>query len=97
VEPNREEIEDWKRRYGYEEKEAEAAYHLREARNRILELYQADVEAGAGSYPTIYSQMSLQSATVPHFDALFNLLARRVLARQFPEGWGYRPAPEEEG
>ena len=42
------------RRYGYEEKEAQTAYHLREARVRIFEMYragvQAEAEAEAGGY-----------------------------------------------
>jgi hypothetical protein len=60
VEPNRESIEDWMRRYGYEEKEAEAAYHLRQAQDRIIEMYRAQVEADAeariGGWQRIYGR-----------------------------------------
>jgi hypothetical protein len=99
VEPSREEIQDWQQRYGYEEKEAEVAYHLREARAGISQLIQADVEAeaGPGSFPATYASMKIQSAVLPHFDALFNLLGRRVLARQFPEGWGRGHTAESQG
>jgi hypothetical protein len=100
VEPGREQIEDLMRRYGYEEKEAETAYHLGEAQARIFEMYraeaQAEAEAGTGGFPTLYAEMSLRSDIIPHFEALGSVLAKRVLARQFPEGWGYRPAPEQE-
>jgi hypothetical protein len=90
VEPNREIIEDLMCRYGYEE-EAEIAYHIREARNRLFELLRAEAEAGSGAFRRFYEETFIQSSVLPHFTALSNLLARRVLARQFPEGWGFRP------
>jgi hypothetical protein len=31
-----------------------------------------------------------------HFHALRNQLARRVLQRDYPEGWGRRPGPSAE-
>ena len=85
-------------RYSYEEKEAEAAYHLRQARVRIGEMYRDEAAAeaaveeafGAAAFPRIYAQVFLMSSVIPHFDALEGLLARRVLARQYPEGWGRR-------
>jgi hypothetical protein len=101
VEPNREIVEDLMRRYGYEEEEAEIAHYLREARNRLLELLRAEAEAEAeaepGTFRRLYEETFIQSSVLPHFTALSNLLATRVLARQFPEGWGYRPPREEEG
>jgi hypothetical protein len=45
VEDNRGDLEDYMQRYGYDEKEAEAAYHLRRARSLIGEMYTD--EAGA--------------------------------------------------
>jgi hypothetical protein len=95
VESNREIIEDLMRRYGYEE-EAEIAYHLREARTRLFELLRAEAEAGAGGFRRFYEETFIQSSVLPHFTALSNLLATRVLARQFPEGWGFSPPREEE-
>jgi hypothetical protein len=96
--PNREIIEDLMRRYGYEE-EAEIAYHLREARTRLFELLRAEAkaEAGVGGFRRFYEETFIQSSVLPHFTALNSLLATRVLARQFPEGWGFRPPREEEG
>ena len=99
VEDNRGEIEAYMYRYGYDEKEAEAAYHLRQARIRTGEMYRDEAEArgtvdealGLPNFPTIYAQMDVMSSVTPHFDALENLLAWRVLARQYPEGWGGRP------
>jgi thioesterase domain-containing protein len=94
MEPSRERVEDFMRRYGYVEKEAEAAIYLREAWDRLTELEQADAEAANISQHALTHQRSLVDQ---HFHALGGVLARRVLARQFPEGWGFRPAPEEEG
>ena len=94
MEPNRERIEDFRRRYGYEEKEAEAAIHLREVRDRLTELYRAEGEAEG--VPRLRTTLFLQSNVDPHFSALSSLLAKRVLARHYPEGWGFRPGSEEE-
>jgi hypothetical protein len=93
VEDYRGDLGDYKNRYGYDEKEAEAAYHLRRARTLIGEMY-AD-EAGADTLiaevlgttaglPRMYAQVFLMSSVVPHFEALQNLLVRRSLARQYP-------------
>jgi hypothetical protein len=97
VEPNRERIEDLMRRYGYEE--AEAAYHIGQAWSRFTEMYQAEAQAEAesGTFPRLRTQIFLQSHVDPHFAALISLLARGVLGRTHPEGWGSRPAPEQEG
>jgi hypothetical protein len=106
VEPDREIIEDLMRRYRYEEEEAVIAYHLREARTRLFELLraearaeaeaEAEAEAGVRGFRRLYEETFIQSNVIPHFSALSNLLATRVLARQFPEGWGFQP-PREEG
>jgi len=104
VEPDREIIEDLMRRYRYEEEEAVIAYHLREARTRLFELLraearaeaEAEAEAGVGGFRRLYEETFIQSNVIPHFSALSNLLATRVLARQFPESWGFQP-PREEG
>ena len=108
MEDNRGDIEDYMQRYGYDEKEAEAAYHLRRARSLIGEMYTdeagaealiAEVLGTAGGLPRTYAQIFLMSSVIPHFDALQNLLVRRSLARQYPEGWGRRQEGEgtEEG
>ncbi len=103
MEPNRESIEDLLRRYGYEEAEAEIHYHLREARARLTALLraeaeseaQAEADAGAGDFRRLYEETFIQSNVLPHFAALGSLLAQRVLARKFPEGWGSGSDPEE--
>jgi hypothetical protein len=99
VEPNRESIQDLMRRYRYEE-EAEIAYHLREARNRLANMYrdeaEEEAEAEPRGFPRLRTEIFLQVNVDPHLNALGSLLERRVLARQFPEGWGSRLAPEEE-
>jgi hypothetical protein len=99
VEDDRGHIEDYMDRYGYDRKEAEAAYHLRQARIRIGEMYRDEAEArgaveeafGVVGFPRTHAQVFLMSSVIPHFDALENLLARKVLARQYPDGWGRRP------
>ena len=99
MEPDREIIEDLMRRYRYEEEEAVIAHHLREARTRLFELLRAEAraeaEAEAGGFPRLYQETFILSNVIPHFTALSNLLATRVLARQFPEGWGSQPPPSE--
>jgi phage protein D len=47
VEDNRGNIEDYSNRYGYGEKEAEAMYRLKQARNLFKEIYDAEAEAEA--------------------------------------------------
>jgi hypothetical protein len=49
VEDNRGDIEYYRNRYGYDEKEAEARYHLKRARKLISEMNRADAEARAAA------------------------------------------------
>ena len=101
MEPSREIIEDLTHRYRYEEQEAVVAYHLREARTHLLEMLRAEARAEAeaeiGGYRRTYEEMFILSRVDPHFSALSNLLATRVLAREIPEGWGPQPPRDEEG
>jgi hypothetical protein len=90
---NRAAIEDFMRRYGYEEKEVEAAYHLRQAWDRFTEIYED--EAGSVSSPNLGAELFLQVNVDPHFNALWGLLSRRVLERPYPEGRGFWPASDE--
>ena len=98
MDPNHESIQDLRRSYGYEE-EAEVAYHLREARNRFANMYRDEAaevaEAGPRGFPRFRTELFLQINMDPHINALGSLLEKRVLARQFPEGWGSGAAPEE--
>jgi hypothetical protein len=85
-------------RYGYEEKEAQAVYHLRQARMRLGEIYQDDAVAraafeqavGVEGFPKIYASLFLMSSVIPHLDALEGLLVKKALERQYPEGWSRR-------
>jgi hypothetical protein len=95
VEDNRGDIEDYRNRYGYDEKEAEAAYHLSRARSLIREMYVDEAGADAliaevlgttAGLPRTHAQMFLLSSVIPHFEALQNLLVRRSLTRQSPKG-----------
>jgi hypothetical protein len=97
VEPSeaREKIEDLKQRYGYEEQEAEIAYHLREAYERFTKLLSNDVSE-EGPLPEFSARLFMMSTVDPHFRALNSLLARGMLGRDYPEGWGSQPAREEE-
>lgn len=104
MEPDRERIEDLMRRYGYEEDEAEAAYYLREAWNRFTRMYQEEAAfdaelgeiLGVGGFPRTWAQMYLMSNVHPHFQALSSLLAKRVLGRDYPGGWGPGAAAKQE-
>ena len=82
MENEREQIEDIMRRYGYEEDEAYAHYHLKEAQERLEKIY----------------DRGFLSATMilPHIYALRSLLASRVLRRDYPEGWGNVSDEEED-
>jgi hypothetical protein len=91
----REKIEDLKRRFGYNEEEAEIAYHLREAYDRFTKLIRDDVPE-ENPLPDVGARMFMMSAVDPHFRALNSMLARGVLVRDYPEGWGSQGAGEEE-
>jgi hypothetical protein len=96
VEDDRAKIEDYMHRYGYDEMEAEAVLRLRQARRIINEIYQGEAEveslinevSGDVGFPKIYAGIFDLSNVKPHFDALENLMVRRALDRQYPEGWG---------
>jgi hypothetical protein len=90
MEEDRERIEDLMRRYGFEEGEARAAYRLNLARDAFEGLYED--EPGSRAANAIYELVFVTS----HFKALNDYLARRVLERGYPEGWGRGRAPERE-
>lgn len=90
---NRDEIEDLMRRYGYQEKEAEAAYHLIRARDLLGEI---SAEKFAEERMSEYMSGLTQLIDLkPHFDALFSVLQRQVLTRAYPEGWGQYKSSED--
>jgi 16S rRNA C967 or C1407 C5-methylase (RsmB/RsmF family) len=102
------EIEDLRRRFGFEEREAVAAWHLRRAAELLAVLRTADVEEGLRrdeketfpleeAYPLVSSEMAAAQSIPQHFSALYRELGVRVLQRTFSEGWGgTTPTDEEE-
>jgi hypothetical protein len=77
-----EQIEDIMRRYGFEEDEAYAHYHLEEAKQRFEKLY------GRG--------LVTSTMIFPHIFALRSFLAHKVLRRDHPEGWRNVPVAEDD-
>jgi hypothetical protein len=92
VEPNRVIIEDLMRRYGYAENEAEVAYHLERAQDLLAEMHEESFASGAVALPGLRASMFRVAFVEPHFRALFALLNRRVLERDYPERLG--PSPD---
>ena len=92
MEARREEIEEIMYRTGLTEEEARARYHLKETFKAFRETWDTPVAPGVepmGSFTWL-------SVIAPHFEALQNALARRVLERERPEGWGRGEAVDEE-
>ena len=84
-------VEDLMRLYGFEEKEARAAYHLGIAEELFEEISEEAYQRGGfprvrGIQAWMHDEMDFGE----HFHALRNQLARRVLQRDYPEGWGRR-------
>jgi hypothetical protein len=95
VEPNREHIEDVMRRYGYAEDEAEVFYHLVRAHDLLAEMLDESIERDSGpegGLPGFLARMFRMSNVDPHFRALFALIDKRVLNRDYPERLS-SPAP----
>lgn len=93
MQPSDKQVEDLMLRLGYEEEEARAAYHLRSAQELFDELYAGETGKTMGRTAASIFRMTYVDN---HFHALQNLLARRVLSRDYPDGWGNRPDDGEE-
>jgi hypothetical protein len=78
-------IEGLMSRQGYTEEEAEVAYHLEQAEDRLVALYRRTVGREAARSPTNTMNILQSSLMEPHFRALYTLLDRRVLRRSYPE------------
>ena len=90
-------VEDLMRLYGFEEKEARAAYHLGLAEELFEEISEeAYKRSGFPSVRGVHARMHDEMDFGEHFHALRNQLARRVLQRAYPEGWGMRPRPSSD-
>ena len=103
-----EEIEDLQRRFGFEESEALAFWHLRQVWELMNNMRHADVleeldrEEGRGEPQPEEQMVGLindlsmwHSRVSQHLSALNRELGRRVLRRDYPEGWGRRTETEE--
>ena len=97
MEGNRQQVEDLMRFFGLEEKEARAAYHLRVAEELFEEISEETFKtSGFPRVRGIRAWMHDEMDFGEHFQALRNQLARRVLQRDYPEGWGRRSGPSSE-
>jgi hypothetical protein len=97
VEQNDKRVDDLMRLYGFEEKEARAAYHLGIAEELFEEISKEAYEtSGFPRVRGVEAWMHDEMDFGEHFHALRNQLARRVLQRDYPEGWGRRPGPSSE-
>jgi hypothetical protein len=97
MENSSQQLEDLIRLFGLEDKEARAAYHLRIAEELFNEISQeAYKTSGFARVPGIEAWMHDEMDFGEHFHMLRNQLARRVLQRDYPEGWGRRPGPRPE-
>jgi hypothetical protein len=94
MEEDRQQVDDFVRLFGLEDREARVAYHLRAAENLFGEISEeAHRTSGYPSVPGIGSWMHDEIDFREHFRALRDQLARRVLQRDYPEGWGRKPGP----
>jgi hypothetical protein len=97
MEEDRQQVEDLIRLFGLKEKEARAAYHLHIAEELFEEIAEeASKTSGFPSVRGIRAWMHDEMDFGEHFHALRNQLARRVLQRDYPEGWGRKPGPRPE-
>src|ERR671921_754286 len=97
VEEEQKRLEELMHLYGFEEKEARAAYHLGLA-EELFEKISEEAYRGGG-FPAVrgvHAWMHDEIDFGEHFQALRNHLARRVLQRDYPEGWGVRPRPSSD-
>jgi|SRR5687768_5367729 len=85
MDDNREAIEGLMSTHGYEEKEAEVAYHLGRARDLLSEIYDEVFSEGSGPLARSTAGMFRMVNVEPHFRALYALIDKRVLVRDHPE------------
>jgi hypothetical protein len=95
------EIDDLQQRYGFEEDEAAAYWHLQLAGQLMNEMRSADLwqemsrhegqDDAAGQQQAILLDHTgrWHSRVGQHFAALNQELGRRVLRRTYPDGWGH--------
>ncbi len=98
AEEERTDIEEYMGRFGFEVKEARVAHHLDSALVLLLELYDddGDPEGDEDEFDD-ESAARVEAIIMSHYTALWDRLARRVLARDYPRSWwGDTPRHHEE-
>ena len=84
MEEGQKEIEGIMQHTGLTEEEARARYHLLKAFDALIEVGKTPVAEDSEPFGDL---SVLLTDIAPHFEALQNFLARRVLERERPEGW----------
>ena len=79
----RQQIEALQQTHGFEEDEALAYWHIREAAKLMNEMRIEDLETAPEEYAAPW-----YSTVHQHFIALYRALGERVLQRDYPDGWG---------
>ena len=79
-------ITDIVQKTGTTEDEARAIYHLTQAERLLSAMY-------SDATKDLAAIMSVRQ----NFDALYSSIALRVVARDYPEGWGEAPQGSEQG
>ena len=93
----RKEIEALQRTHGYAEEEAEVAWHLGRAQHLLAEMYEEIFAGRSMALPSTSATMFQTAFVEPHFRALFALLDKRVLVRDYPERLGSPADPDVVG
>ena len=95
VEEEQKRLEELVRLYGLEQKEARAAFHLGLAEELFEEISEEAYRRGRfAAVRGVHAWMHDEIDFGEHFQALRNQLARRVLQRDYPEGWGMKPSSD---
>jgi hypothetical protein len=90
----RQEIEDLRRTYGFDEDEALAYWHLRHAGTLLLAMRRTVAAKLAGEEESdrlarmVHSTAQIESNVLQPLSVLRRELGDRVLRRNYPEGWG---------
>jgi hypothetical protein len=96
----RPEIEDLRGRYGFEEDEALAFWHIRQAGGLMNEMRRSELHQEIARHEGQDDEVAFRQITIAvhtarwhttvwqHVIALHQVLGNRVLRRHYPEGWG---------
>lgn len=105
------EVEDLQRRFGIEEREAQAFWHLTRARVLMIQQWQDRMEEadepteertaesiGAGFWEAVSARTMFETRVLMPFTALIREIGAGVLRRDYPDGWalGFDAMAEEE-